>query len=400
MSALSLEEFAAEVQRFLDAWPLRPDTGPGFLWGSGSDDVSLFEEVGNSVEQVRLDEVRGWRRCLQREGYSWLTGPPRYGGRGLTREYQVTFDRLARRHQVPGSGPLTISLGMVAPTILAHGTESAKLRYLSAMQGGDLVGCQLFSEPGAGSDLASLCTTAARDGDGWRVSGQKVWTSGAHLADIGEVLCRSSDGARHRNLTAFVIDMHARGVDVRPLRQMTGGSSFNEVFLDDVWVPDVDRLGDVDQGWRVAVTTLTNERSAIGGSGFGGKGILSVERLCSLLHHTNRAADPVARQAFARLVCGLRTAGWTRQRFGEQSMQSEAPILKLAFSRDLQLLSDVVSLCLGQSLSADTGEWGTFAWSSFILGLPGYRIGGGTDEVLKSVLAERVLSLPKEPLNS
>jgi alkylation response protein AidB-like acyl-CoA dehydrogenase len=125
-----------------------------------------------------------------------------------------------------------------------------------------------------------------------------------------------------------------------------------------------------------------------------------VERLCSLLHHTNRAADPVARQAFARLVCGLRTAGWTRQRFGEQSMQSEAPILKLAFSRDLQLLSDVVSLCLGQSLSADTGEWGTFAWSSFILGLPGYRIGGGTDEVLKSVLAERVLSLPKEPLNS
>ena len=159
-----------------------------------------------------------------------------------------------------------IGLGMVAPTILAHATDEVKERYLRSLWRGDIVACQLFSEPGAGSDLAGLQTRAVRDGDEWIVTGQKVWTSGAHLSDIGEIICRTDpDAPKHKGLTGFVVDMHAAGVEVRPLRQMTGGASFNEVFFTEVRVPDSHRLGDVNGGWTVALTTLMNERAAIGG---------------------------------------------------------------------------------------------------------------------------------------
>ena len=175
---------------------------------------------------------------------------------------------------------LTISLGMIAPTIHKHGTAEQQARYLPAMRSGDLIACQLFSEPNAGSDLASLTTRAEPDGQGgWRITGQKVWTSGAQLADIGEIICKTSDGPRHLNLTAFIVDMKAPGVEVRPLRQMTGGAAFNEVFLTDVAVPDADRLGDVGQGWQVALSTLGFERSAMGHSAFGGVGLLRTDRL-------------------------------------------------------------------------------------------------------------------------
>ena len=166
-----------------------------------------------------------------------------------------------------------IGLGMVAPTILAHATDEVKEAYLRPMYRGDIVGCQLFSEPSSGSDLASLQTRAVRDGDEWIVNGQKVWTSGAQFSDIGEIICRTDpDAPKHRGLTGFVVDMHAPGVEVRPLRQMTGGASFNEVFFTDVRMPDSHRLGEVNGGWTVALTTLMNERAAIGGGG-GGVGL-------------------------------------------------------------------------------------------------------------------------------
>ena len=171
------------------------------------------------------------------------------GGRGLPRSYQSRFDLKARRYEVPGNAKLTVGLGIVVPTILEHGSDSAKRMYPARIQSGSLIACQLFSEPGAGSDLASVSTRGVRSGNGWRLTGQKVWTSGAQFSDIGEALCRTTDGPRHQNLTAFLVDMHAPGVSVRPLRQMTGGASFNEVFLDDVWVPDTDRLGEVGAGW-------------------------------------------------------------------------------------------------------------------------------------------------------
>jgi len=393
----TLQEFEAEVESFLDPWPIRGERSR-FRWGVGSDDVSVFEESGAADARAELDEVRAWRGQLAEAGLAWITGPEEYGGRGLQRTFQARFDALARRRAVPGSGPLTVSLGMVAPTILAHGTEAAKREYLAAMHAGAVVACQLFSEPSAGSDLASVATRAERDGDRWRISGQKVWTSGAHLADIGEVLCRTSENGRHANLTAFIVDMHQPGVIVRPLRQMTGGASFNEVCLDGAEVTDDRRLGEVDGGWRVALTTLANERGAIGSGGFGGKGLLSLDRLSALLRHTETVADPVIRQHVGHLVCGLRTAAWTRARWTSSGqIASHAPLLKLALCRDLSALAGVVGAALGPELVADSGDWGTYAWSRFVLGVPGYRIGGGTDEVLRSVIAERVLGLPKGP---
>src|SRR5437879_5899520 len=192
--------------------------------------------------------------------------------------------------------------GRVAPTLLAHATDTVKDLYLRDLYRGDIVACQLFSEPGAGSDLAGIQTRAVRDGDEWVVSGQKVWTSGAQYSDIGEIITRTAsyEGSRHRGLTMFLVDMHAPGVEVRPLRQMTGGASFNEVLYTDGRVPDRMRLGDVDEGWTVALTTLMTERAAIGG-GLGGSSLGALSRLAELARHYGGADDPVVRQQLAEV---------------------------------------------------------------------------------------------------
>jgi alkylation response protein AidB-like acyl-CoA dehydrogenase len=275
----TLEEFAVEVESFLaERYPRRNKTAAQrFVWGQGSDEVRVFQEPDPDEEADALPALRAWRKALWDNGLGWVSGPVEYGGRGLPAAYSRTFERLAQGFVVPGDAALTVSLGMIAPTIARHGSEGQKQRYLPKMHSGELIACQLFSEPDAGSDLASVTTTARRDGDRWRLSGQKVWTSGAHLADFGEIVTRTAADPRHHNLTAFLVDMHAPGVEVRPLRQMTGGASFNEVFLDDVVVSDDDRLGEVDQGWPVALTTLSHERNAMGHSAFGGVGILSTE---------------------------------------------------------------------------------------------------------------------------
>ncbi|MPY86149.1 MAG: acyl-CoA dehydrogenase, partial [Actinophytocola sp.] len=187
-----------------------------------------------------------------------------------------------------------IGLGMIGPTILAHGQEAIKDRYLPAMYKGDVIACQLFSEPAAGSDLASLETKAVRDGDEWVITGQKVWTSVAQHAEVGLALCRSDfDQPKHKGITAFLVDMSAPGVDVRPLRQMSGGAEFNEVFLDGVRVRDDHRLGEVNGGWRVALTTLMNERASVGNEGAGAAGrAVSLPFLTALLDEHERLDDP------------------------------------------------------------------------------------------------------------
>jgi alkylation response protein AidB-like acyl-CoA dehydrogenase len=203
-------------------------------------------------------------------GFGWLSGPEEYGGRALSTEHERAFAEIESHYRFPAQTSFGIGLGMIAPTILAHATPEVRDRYLRAVERGDIVACQLFSEPIAGSDLAGIQTRAVRDGDEWIINGQKVWTSGAQYSDIGEIITRTSpDKPKHRGMTMFLIDMHAPGVEVRPLRQITGGASFNEVFLTDVRVPDTHRLGDVDGGWSVALTTLMNERASIGGSGGG-----------------------------------------------------------------------------------------------------------------------------------
>jgi alkylation response protein AidB-like acyl-CoA dehydrogenase len=398
----ALEEFLAEAEAFLASrYPRRArEERTRFHWGEGSDEVRVFQEPDPAEEAEALPRIRAWRAALWEAGLAWISGPTEYGGRGLPRSYEAAFTRLTRKFDVPGDAALTVSLGMIAPTILRHADEPQKSEYLPALQRADLIACQLFSEPGAGSDLAAIRTKAVPDGDRWLISGQKVWTSGAHLADVGEIICQTAPEPRHRNLTAFLVDMHAPGVTVRPLRQMTGGAAFNEVFLDGVEVPDSARIGAIGEGWRVALTTLSHERSAMGHSAFGGAGILSTERLMELIRHAGAAEDPVVRRAFGELVTELRVARYTQEVMAEKARAGQPPgpeiaLNKLALSDNMAALAEFVTSVLGPRLIADTGEWGTYAWTSVVLGAPGYRLGGGSDEVLKNMIAERVLGLPK-----
>lgn len=392
-----LTEFRTEATAFLDRAARRRSGDAGPAWGEGEDRVTLFR--GATVEEV--EQARNWRRTVFDAGFGWITGPVEWGGRGLPARYEQAYLRLEREYETPSRSPLGVSLGMVGPILQQFGSRKAVERWLRAIYRGDSVGCQLFSEPGAGSDLAAVSTKATRRGDEWVLSGHKVWTSGAHFSDVGLLLARSSPSPRHQNLTAFVIDMHAPGVEVRPLRQMTGGADFNEVFLDEVVVPDAYRIGDVDGGWKIAVATLLHERGAIGGSAGGGSGLFNMQRLAAMLRQLGCAGDPAVRQAYARVYAGVTAAKVMRARAEAAARDgrvgAEMSLSKLALTENLAALAHLVGVALGPKLLADTGQWGTFAWSEFVLGVPGFRLGGGTDEIQRNIIAERVLGLPKEP---
>ena len=292
---------------------------------------------------------------------------------------------------------------MVAPTILAHCTEEVKQRYLKSLWRGDIIGCQLFSEPVAGSDLAGIQTRAVRDGEEWVLTGQKVWTSGAQYSDIGEIITRTSpDKPKHKGLTMFLIDMKDPAVEVRPLRQMTGGAAFNEVFIDELHVPDSHRMGDVDEGWGVALTTLMNERASIGGGGVGGGSMPAAKRLFEMAEHLGCADDPIIRQRLMDVWVRSQASRYTNLRAMAKLRAGQTPgpelsIAKMALTQNMMAVSSLLGDILGPKLVADAGEWGTYAWSEFVLGVPGMRIAGGTDEVLRNIVGERVLGLPKDP---
>ena len=399
----TIDEFRAEVTAFLDANAERKPEAKAFRWGEGADDVAMFEEVDPETERRSLAEAKAWRATRYDAGLGYISGAKEYGGRELPAAHDRLYTSLEARYAVPSQSYFGIGLGMVAPTIKDHAQPHVKARYLPAMYRADLVGCQLFSEPGAGSDLAGLQTRAERDGDEWVVSGQKVWTSGAQYSDIGEVICRTDpDMPKHKGLTGFVVDMHAPGVEVRPLRQMTGGASFNEVFFNEVRVPDDHRLGEVNQGWSVALTTLMNERASIGaGGGGGGMGLADVTRLSQMLRHFGADGDATLRDELMRLYTGFQVAKMTNQRALDKIRSGQLPgpemsIAKLALTQNMTGTAEFVARVLGPRLTADTGEWGTFAWAKFLCGTPGMRIAGGTDEVLRNIVGERVLGLPKD----
>ena len=397
---ITRDEFRAEATAFLEANAKRRVEATQ-VWGQGSDEVSIFPERTPEEDAVMLAEAKEWRAKVFDAGFGWISGPEEYGGRGLPRDFERVWQGLESDYDVPSIGPFGIGLGMVAPTILAHAVEEVKRRYLPAMYRGDTVACQLFSEPVAGSDLAGIQTKAIRDGDEWILNGQKVWTSGAHYSDIGEIITRTTtfEDSRHRGLTMFLVDMRAPGVEVRPLRQMTGGASFNEVFFTDVRIPDEMRLGDVDQGWSVALTTLMNERMAIGGGGVGG-GMNLANRLQALARHLGVADDPHVRQQLAEVMIRLSVNRYTTMRAMAKMRAGQLPgpelsTLKLALTNNMQKMSELLTGLLGPRLIADTDEWGTYAWSAFVLSIPGMRVAGGTDEVLRNIVGERVLGLPK-----
>ena len=399
---ITIEEFETEARSFLDANAVRKEAERKFVWGEGNDRVVVFEEKDRDAELVDMRKACAWRRTKFDAGFGWIGGPTEYGGRQLPSSYERSYLRLEAQYEIPNQNAFTIGLGMVAPTILAHGSDVARGSYLRAMYRADIVGCQLFSEPGAGSDLASLQTKAERDGDEWVITGQKVWTTGAQYSDIGEVIARTDVNLpKHKGLTGFVVDMHAPGVEVRPLRQMTGGSSFNEVFFNEVRVPDDDRLGDVNNGWNVALTTLMNERAAIGAGGGGGGGVNMYTRVIEMVRHYGLDKDPLVRNELADLLIHQRVTGYNNQRAMDKIKAGQLPgpelsIAKLAGTTNGQRLSAFVSKVLGPRLIADSGEWGTYAWSALILGTPGGRIAGGSDEIMRNIVGERVLGLPKD----
>ncbi len=408
MAEPTLDEFTDEVTAFLDANAERKAENRAdhaFVWGEGDDEVAVLEEKPRDVELAELAEAKVWKAKRYDAGFGWITGPAEYGGRALTQAHERAYTSLESQYRIPSQSHFGIGLGMVAPTILAHATEKVKDAYLAKLYRGDLVASQLFSEPGAGSDLAGLQTKAVKDGDEWIVNGQKVWTSGAHYSDIGEIICRTDpDQPKHKGLTGFVIDMKAPGVEVRPLRQMTGGASFNEVFFTDLRVPDDHRLGDVNAGWSVAITTLLNERASIGAGGASGGmgGIGNAARLIEMLRHFGLDHDPVFRQELAKVYAGFQVAKWNNQRAMDKIKSGQAPGpelsgAKLSLTKNMQAVSEFAAKVLGPRLMADTGEWGTFSWAQFICGVPGMRVAGGTDEVLRKIIGEQVLGLPKEP---
>ncbi len=402
MADISLEEFEQEARAFLDANAAKKEAEKKFVWGEGSDKVAVFEERDREAELADVRKACEWRAKKFDAGFGWITGPKAYGGSELTNAHERLYNHLEGQYQVPNQSAFTIGLGMVAPTILAHATDVAKDLYLRKMYRGDLVGCQLFSEPGAGSDLASLQTKAERDGDEWVITGQKVWTTGAQYSDIGEIIARTDpDMPKHKGLTGFIVDMHAPGVEVRPLRQMTGGASFNEVFFTEVRVRDDHRLSDVNNGWNVALTTLMNERAAIGAGGGGGGGVNLYARVIEMVRHFGLDTDPIIRNDLANLLIHQKVAGYNNQRAMDKIKSGQLPgpemsIAKLAGTLNSIRLGDFISKVLGPKLIADNGEWGTYAWNALILGSPGGRIAGGSDEVMRNIVGERVLGLPKD----
>jgi acyl-CoA dehydrogenase len=398
-----LDAFVAAATEFLDAHAAPKPPARDFVWGEGDDFVGIVEEGDPDQEAAAVAAAREWAARRFDAGFGWLDGPVELGGAGLGAEHVRAYRSLESTYEVVDQSIFTIGLGMVAPTIAAHARHEIARRYLAPLHRGDLIACQLFSEPGAGSDLASLSTRAERDGDAWVVNGQKVWTSNAQHAGIGEIICRTDpDAPKHAGMTAFLVDMDLPGVDVRPLRQMTGGAGFNEVFFDDVRIPDDHRLGEVGGGWGVALTTLMNERASIG-SGMGlGRGPGPFERLIALTRVVGAAGDPIARDRLMRLYTDHKVMGWTGRRALEQMRASGIPgpemsILKLAGTLHLLDTADYAAWVLGPRVAADCGEWGTFAWSTLVCGVPGARLGGGSDEIVRNIIGERVLGLPREP---
>ena len=347
-------------------------------------------------------------------GLAWVHYPAGLGGQGLSRSLQAAVDAEFAAAGAPDNNParIGIGLGMAAPTILAFGTEEQQQRWLRPLWTGEEVWCQLFSEPGAGSDLAGLATRAVRaaDSENWRVSGQKVWTSIAHAARWGLLLARTDpDVPKHAGLTYFGLDMDQPGVEVRPLRQLTGEAEFNEVFLTDAGVADTDRIGGIGEGWRVAQATLMNERVAIGGGALPREGGMAGLAARAWREHPE-ARTPGLHDRLIRLWADAEVARLAGARLRQQLAAGqpgpEGSAAKIVFARLNQDLSALdLELAGADGLRYD--DWGLRRPEtlSFFGRGPGYRylrsrgnsIEGGTSEILRNIIAERVLGLPAEP---
>jgi alkylation response protein AidB-like acyl-CoA dehydrogenase len=373
------------------------------------DRVAEFLATTDPADLSRLDFLRARFDA----GLAWVHYPAGLGGLGVSRALQPVVDAEFAAAGAPDNNPASnvIGLGMAAPTIRAFGRPEQHERWLRPLWTGEDIWCQLFSEPGAGSDLASLATRAVRDAGGdWIVSGQKVWTSLAHEAHWGLLLARSDpDVPKHQGLTYFACDMRAGGVDIRPLRQLTGEAEFNEVFLTDVRIPDADRIGAVGEGWKVAQGTLMNERVAIGGTRLPREGGMLGVAARNWRDHPERRT-PDLHDRLLRLWTDAEVARLAGERLRQQLAVGqpgpEGSAAKLVFARLNQEISEFdVELSGADGLRYDDWDMSRPGRADFYGRGPGYRylraransIEGGTSEILRNIIAERVLGLPPEP---
>ena len=401
MSDPSVAQFLADARSWLDVnLLLRKDAG-GSIEPGDPFSTAVFHALTFAEEESLLSELRTWNRMRAERGYHAIAAPMDDGGLGLSREYDRAYARLESEYETPARHELfSVTRQLIAPTVREFGDADQRREFVGSLLRTDVYCCQLFSEPSAGSDLASVACRAVRDGDAWVVNGQKVWSSGAQFAEWGELIARTDPGApKHRGLTAFLVPMHLEGIEVRPIPQMSGGSSFNEVFFTEVRVPDRLRLGPVGGGWQVALTTLGFERdhSAVAARAGG-----TWEQVRATARAQGRLDDPVIRQELMKLLIHLRVEEMVNRRAADLRAAGVTPgpegsLGKLLWTEGMRKMSDVVSRLVGPGLVADSGRWATYEWGEHVLGAPGYRIAGGSDEIQRTIIGERVLGLPPEP---
>jgi alkylation response protein AidB-like acyl-CoA dehydrogenase len=381
--------FRAEAAAWLEANAIpkgHPDDFSAGIWSSAY------------TEDTLIKRAREWQGRLFDGGWAGITWPKAVGGRGGRPIESVIFNQEQARFGV-SVGIFTVAIGMVGPTLLRHGTPEQQQRYLTAMLKGDELWCQLFSEPEAGSDLANLSTRAVRDGDEWVVTGQKVWTSSASRSEWGILLARTDlDAPKHKGITYFVVDMATPGIEIRPLRQMTGDAHFSEVFLDEVRIPAANVVGAEGDGWAVAQTTLASERTAIAG----GSGGADPPGLVQLARELGVSGDPLVRQAVVDAHLRSELLRFLRYRSQTALSQGRAPgpetsVMKLAYARFMQQMTTAAMQVQGPTamLAGEHLPRGG-VWTQKFLHAPSLRIAGGSDQVQGTIIGERVLRLPRE----
>ena len=394
-SAITLDDYEEQARGWLDA------ELPARAAQEHDPTYAIFHNRTHDEERALIDAARAWQARRVDAGFGAITWGPDWGGPGLTAGHERVYVNLERGYQAPDRHEnVLVTVELVAPTLHALGTDEQRERFVRPFLRADELCCQLFSEPGAGSDLAGLSTKAVRSGDTWRINGQKVWSSGAQFSEWGLLIARSDRSApKHKGMTAFMVPMDTPGVEVRPIRQMSGGSTFNEVFLSDVELPDSLRVGAEGDGWKVALTTLGFERNSSAGIVSAGGNSVDLARLVDRLGLSD---DPLARRRLGDAAIYERAAALMVARYAERERAGAVPgvegsIGKLVWTQNLKRVGDAAASFLGDRIVADTGEPDTFAWSEHLLGAPGYRIAGGSDEIQRNIIGERGLGLPREP---
>ena len=381
--------FRAEVRKWLEANAKRK-----------SDDKQAYR--ARVDDPGLLKAAKEWQAKKAAAGYARITWPKEYGGQGGTPIQQVIYQQEESNFLVP-LGFFDIGLGMCIPTMMAYATKDQLKRHVKPALYGEEVWCQLFSEPAAGSDVAGIRTKAERDGDDWIINGQKVWTSGAHYSDWGIIITRTDPNVpKHQGLTMFFLDMKSPGVEARPIKQISGGANFNEVFFTNVRVPDAQRLGKVGDGWKAALTTLMNERLAVGMPSGG----LDVDELLELARSTELEDGPAIRNGHVR----SKIADWYVQAQGlkytryrtltamsrGQTPGPESSIIKVVAAPKMQDLGAMAMELMGPAGIMTSDVPGAGGFQAQWIGGAGFRIAGGTDEILRNIVAERVLGLPQD----